>query len=47
MNSFLYTGSTIKCFGYMPDGAEVNSCELTNKNGMQMKVITFGATITS
>ena len=47
MNSFLNTGSTIKFFGYMPDGAEVNSCELTNKNGMIMKVITYGASITS
>lgn len=47
MNSFLNTGSTIKFYGYMPDGAIVNSCDLTNKNGMQLKVITFGATVTS
>jgi aldose 1-epimerase len=47
MDSFLNTCSTIKFFGYMPDGAVVNSCELTNKNGMQIKVITYGATITS
>jgi aldose 1-epimerase len=47
MNSFLYTDSLIKFFGYMPNGAEVNSCELTNKRGMQLKVVTFGATITS
>ena len=47
MNSFLNTCSLIKLFGYMPDGAVVNSCELTNKNGIQLKVITYGATITS
>ena len=47
MNSFLNTDSLIKFFGYMPNGAEVNSCELTNKRGMQLKVVTFGATITS
>ena len=47
MNSFLNTSSKIKFFGHIPDGAAVNSCDLTNKNGMQLKVITFGATITS
>lgn len=47
MNSFLNTCSVIKLFGYMPDGAVVNSCELTNKNGIQLTVITYGATITS
>jgi aldose 1-epimerase len=47
MTSFLNTCSLIKLFGYMPDGAVVNSCELTNKNGIQLKVITYGATITS
>jgi len=47
MNSFLNTYPTIKFFGYMPDGAVIDSCELTNKNGIQLKVITYGATITS
>ncbi len=47
MNSFLNEYSAIKFFGNLPDGAAIDSCELTNKNGMQFKVITFGATITS
>jgi aldose 1-epimerase len=47
MNSFFNTCPAINFFGYMPNGAAVNSCELTNKRGMQLKVITFGATITS
>ena len=47
MDSFFNTYSVMEFFGNMPDGAVVNSCELTNKNGMQMKVITYGATITS
>jgi aldose 1-epimerase len=47
MNSFLNTYSVIKFFGYMPDGAVIHSCELSNKNGMKMKVITYGSTITS
>jgi len=47
MNSFFNTCPAINFFGYMPNGAAVNSCELTNKKGMQLKVITFGATITS
>ena len=47
MNSFLNTCPTINFFGYMPNGTIVDSCELTNKNGIQLKVITFGATITS
>jgi aldose 1-epimerase len=47
MNSFLNKYSTIKFFGNLPDGGVIDSCELTNKNGMQLKVITYGATITS
>lgn len=47
IDSFLNTDSVIKFFGNMPDSASVDSCELSNKNGMQMKVITYGATITS
>ena len=37
----------VELFGLMPDNEVVNSCELTNKNGMQVKVIEYGATITS
>ena len=47
MNSFLNTSSKIKFFGHIPDGTAVKSCDLTNKNGMHLNVITFGATITS
>ena len=47
MNSFLNQYSTIKFFGNLPDGGVIDSCEMTNKNGMQLKVITYGATITS
>ncbi len=47
MDSFLNTESPVKFFGYMPDGDMVHSCELTNKNGMQIMVITYGATITA
>jgi aldose 1-epimerase len=47
MNSFLNQYSTIKFFGNLPDGGIIDSCELTNKNGMQLKVITYGATVTS
>ena len=47
IDSFLNTGSVIKFFGNVPDGGRIDYCELTNKNGMQLKVITYGATITS
>jgi aldose 1-epimerase len=47
MNSFLNKYSIIKFFGNLPDGGVIDSCELTNKNGMQLKVITYGATVTS
>lgn len=36
-----------KLFGLMPDGETAFSYELVNKNGMQLKVTTYGATITS
>ncbi|RTY88430.1 galactose mutarotase [Flavobacterium sp. RSP15] len=36
----------MKLFGLMPDGQEVSVCELINKNGMQLKVTNYGATIT-
>ena len=47
MNSFLNKYSVIKFFGNLPDGGIIDSCEMTNKNGMQLKVISYGATITS
>jgi aldose 1-epimerase len=33
-------------FGLMPNGEKIYSYELSNKNGMKFKVITYGATIT-
>jgi aldose 1-epimerase len=33
-------------FGLMPEEGEIYSYELSNKNGMKLKVITYGATIT-
>ncbi|MFV8374768.1 aldose epimerase family protein [Flavobacterium sp. GSP11] len=41
------TESVMELFGLMVDGEAVDSYELTNKNGMQLKVVTYGATITS
>lgn len=38
---------TVKLFGLTPDNEVVDSCELTNENGMQVKVIGYGATVTS
>ncbi len=35
-----------KSFGFMPDGESVFSYELENKNGMKLKLINLGATIT-
>jgi len=46
-DSFLNTDSVIKFFGNVPHGGRIDYCELTNKNGMQLKVISYGATITS
>ena len=45
--SHFKTNSVMESFGLMPDGEEVSICELSNKNGMQMKVMGYGATLTS
>lgn len=34
-------------FGKLPDGAEVDSYTLTNKNGVEVKITNYGATVTS
>lgn len=34
-------------FGLTPEGKGIDSCELSNENGMQVKVITYGAAVTS
>src|SRR5690349_542256 len=34
-------------FGKLPDGTEVDSYTLTNKNGVQVKITNYGATVTS
>lgn len=36
-----------KLFGLMPNKEEIYSFELTNKNGMKVQVINYGATVTS
>ena len=45
--SHFKTNSVMESFSLMPDGEEVSVCELTNKNGLQMKVMGYGATLTS
>lgn len=39
--------STPKSFGLMPDNEEILSFELSNKNGMKVQIINYGATVTS
>ena len=41
------SNSIIELFGLVAENEVVNSCELTNGNGMELRVITFGATVTS
>jgi len=41
------TNSKMKLFGSMPSGEAVYSCELKNKNGIEVTVINYGAAITS
>ena len=41
------SNSIIELFGLEAGNEVINSCELTNGNGMQLKVITYGATVTS
>ncbi|MBF4472960.1 aldose epimerase family protein [Flavobacterium sp. HJJ] len=45
-NSQIKTVSVKNFFGLMPDKEEVYSYELFNKNGMSLKIITYGATVT-
>ncbi len=45
--SHFKASSAMKLFGFTSDGEEVSLYELTNKNGMQLKVTNYGATITS
>jgi len=42
MNQF-----TSKSFGFMPDNVEIISYQLSNKNGMTVQIINYGATVTS
>ena len=44
-NSQIITHSVKELFGLMPDGKDIHAYELSNKNGMTLKVITYGATI--
>ena len=45
--SHFKVNSVMKLVGFTSEGAEVSLYELTNKNGMQLKVTNFGATITA
>jgi aldose 1-epimerase len=45
-NSQIKIGYVTDLFGLMPDGTAIYAYELSNKNGMKLKVITYGATIT-
>jgi aldose 1-epimerase len=45
-NSQIKTASVMDLFGLMPDGTAIYAYELSNENGMKLKVITYGATIT-
>lgn len=45
-NSQIMTASVKNLFGLMPNGEEIYSYELSNKKGMSLKVITYGATLT-
>ena len=44
---YLKVNSTKKLFGFMPNGEQIHSHELSNENGMQLCVINYGATIVS
>jgi aldose 1-epimerase len=43
----LIMDSAAELFGIMPNDEAIYSCELINKNGIQLKVINYGATVTS
>jgi aldose 1-epimerase len=45
-NSQIRTTSVKNFFGLIPNGDEIYSYELSNTNGMSLKVITYGATLT-
>ncbi|MFE3847091.1 aldose epimerase family protein [Flavobacterium sp. LB3P45] len=45
--SHLIKDSVMELFGLMPDKEVVISCELANKNGVKLNVISYGATVTS
>lgn len=45
--SHFKSNSVMKLFGFSSEGEDVSLYELTNKNGIQLKVTNFGATITA
>ncbi len=45
--SHLKETSNSKSFGFMPDNREIHSFELSNKKGMKVTIINYGATVTS
>ncbi|MBF4506369.1 galactose mutarotase [Flavobacterium sp. JLP] len=45
--SHLQDQSNCKLFGLLSDNEEIHSFELTNKNGIKVQIINYGATVTS
>lgn len=45
--SHFQKASNSKSFGFMPDNTEIFSFELSNKNGMKVQIMNYGATVTS
>lgn len=45
--SHLIESNTSKSFGFKPDNDEILSFELSNKNGMKLQLINYGATVVS
>lgn len=45
--SHIQNESSSKSFGLLPDQEEILSFELSNKNGMKVQIINYGATVTS
>ena len=41
------SGFTSKTFGYLPNGEVINVFELTNKKGLQLQIIGYGAAISA
>ncbi|TDE48479.1 aldose epimerase family protein [Flavobacterium sp. GT3P67] len=45
--SHFITNSETKLFGLMPDGEAISAYQISNKNGIKLEVINYGATVSS